>query len=140
MRSETLRSRSLERVSRRVAWFLLALCGWTLYIWITLVVIIGRQNHALGFKIVHDTLAVDLDRRSASAPASSAGAPCAPADEPLHGARLGARRAVRPVGDARSGRRTADCVAVDYDGVDAIELPVSLSRRPSGRAGFEVDS
>jgi hypothetical protein len=57
MRSETQRSRSLERVSRRVAWFLLALCGWTLYIWITLVVIIGRQNHALGFKIVHDTLA-----------------------------------------------------------------------------------
>jgi hypothetical protein len=57
MRSETQPSRSLERVSRRVAWFLLALCGWTLYIWITLVVIIGRQNHALGFKIVHDTLA-----------------------------------------------------------------------------------
>ena len=45
-------------MSRRVAWFLVALCVWSLYIWITLVVIIGRQNHPMGFKVVHDTLAV----------------------------------------------------------------------------------
>jgi hypothetical protein len=58
MRSASLRIRSLGRVSRRVAWFLIALCAWTLYIWITLIVIIGRQNHPISFKIVHDTLAV----------------------------------------------------------------------------------
>jgi hypothetical protein len=58
MRSSTRRSRSLAGVSRRTAWFLIALCAWTLYIWITLIVIIGRQDHPIGFKIVHDTLAV----------------------------------------------------------------------------------
>ncbi len=58
MRSSARRTRSLARVSRRVAWFLIALCAWTLYIWITLIVIIGRQDHPISFKIVHDTLAV----------------------------------------------------------------------------------
>ena len=58
MRSATLHIRSLGVVSRRVAWFLIALCAWTLYIWITLIVIIGRQSHPISFKIVHDTLAV----------------------------------------------------------------------------------
>jgi hypothetical protein len=58
MRSALPRIRSLWFVSRRVAWFLIALAVWTLYIWITLVVIIGRQNHPISFKIVHDTLAV----------------------------------------------------------------------------------
>ena len=58
MRSETQRSRSLERVSRRVAWFLLALCGWTLYIWISFVVIQTRQSTSVGFKVVHGVLAL----------------------------------------------------------------------------------
>ncbi len=58
MRWPTRRTRSLGDVSRRVAWFLVALCAWTLYIWITLIVIIGRQDHPLSFKVVHDTLAV----------------------------------------------------------------------------------
>ncbi len=50
MRSPTRRTRSLGGVSRRVAWFLIALCAWTLYIWITLIVIIGRQDHPLGLQ------------------------------------------------------------------------------------------
>ena len=58
MPSPAPRTRSLEGVSRRVAWFLIALCAWSLYIWITLIVIIGRQNHPMSFKVVHDTLAV----------------------------------------------------------------------------------
>jgi hypothetical protein len=45
-------------VSRRVAWFLIALCAWSLFIWITLVVNISRQDRAIGFKVVHDVLAV----------------------------------------------------------------------------------
>jgi hypothetical protein len=57
MRSRTHRTRSLERVSRRVAWFLIALCAWTLYVWITRVVIIAGQDQSTGFKVVHDTLA-----------------------------------------------------------------------------------
>ena len=58
MRWPPRRTRSLFGVSRRVAWFLVALCVWSLYIWITLVVIIGRQDHPIGFKVVHDALAV----------------------------------------------------------------------------------
>ena len=57
MRSPARRTRSLEDVSRRVAWFLIALCAWTLYVWITRVVIISGQNQTMGFKVVHDTLA-----------------------------------------------------------------------------------
>jgi hypothetical protein len=45
-------------VSRRVAWFLVALCAWTLFIWITLVFNIARQDRGIGFKVVHDVLAV----------------------------------------------------------------------------------
>jgi hypothetical protein len=44
-------------VSKRVAWFLIALCAWTLYVWITRVVIIAGQDQTTGFKVVHDTLA-----------------------------------------------------------------------------------
>jgi len=44
-------------MSRRVAWFLLALCGWTLYVWITRVWIIAGQDQTVGFKVVHDVLA-----------------------------------------------------------------------------------
>jgi predicted ferric reductase len=58
MRLPARRTRSLEGVSKRVAWFLVALGAWSLYIWITLIVIIGRQDHPMSFKIVHDTLAV----------------------------------------------------------------------------------
>lgn len=45
-------------MSRRVAWFLVALCAWTLYVWITRVVIIAGQDQSTGFKVVHDVLAV----------------------------------------------------------------------------------
>ena len=44
-------------MSRRVGWFLLALCAWTLYVWITRVVIIAGQDQSTGFKVVHDVLA-----------------------------------------------------------------------------------
>jgi hypothetical protein len=57
MRSRTRPTRSLDRVSKRVAWFLIALCAWTLYVWITRVVIITGQDQSLGFKVVHDVLA-----------------------------------------------------------------------------------
>jgi len=57
MRSSAHRTRSLDRVPRRAAWFLIALCAWTLYVWITRVVIIAGQDQTLGFKIVHDVLA-----------------------------------------------------------------------------------
>jgi uncharacterized membrane protein (DUF485 family) len=57
MRSSAHRTRSLDRVSRRVAWFLIALCAWTLYVWITRVVIIAGQDQTMGFKVVHGVLA-----------------------------------------------------------------------------------
>ena len=57
MRSSAHRTRNLDRVPRRVAWFLIALCAWTLYVWITRVVIIAGQDQTLGFKVVHDVLA-----------------------------------------------------------------------------------
>ena len=57
MRSPPRRTRSLSGVSRRVAWFLVALCAWTLYVWITRVVIIAGQDQSTGFKVVHDVLA-----------------------------------------------------------------------------------
>ena len=57
MRSSARRTRSLGGVSRRVAWFLIALCAWTLYVWITRVVIIAGQDQTTGFKVVHDVLA-----------------------------------------------------------------------------------
>ena len=44
-------------MSKRVAWFLIALCAWTLYVWITRVVIIAGQDQSVGFTVVHDTLA-----------------------------------------------------------------------------------
>ena len=52
MRSRTRHTRSLEGVSKRVAWFLIALCAWTLYVWITRVVIITGQDQTMGFKVV----------------------------------------------------------------------------------------
>ena len=57
MRLPTHRIRSLAFVSRRIAWFLIALCAWTLYVWITRVVIIAGQDQTMAFKVVHDVLA-----------------------------------------------------------------------------------
>jgi hypothetical protein len=57
MRSPARHTPSLACVSKRVAWFLVALCAWTLYVWITRVVIIAGQDQTVGFKVVHDTLA-----------------------------------------------------------------------------------
>ena len=45
-------------MSRRAAWFLVALCAWTLYVWITRIVIIAGQDQTMGFKVVHDVLGV----------------------------------------------------------------------------------
>jgi hypothetical protein len=45
-------------ISRRAAWMLVALCAWTLYVWITRIVIISGQDQSTGFKVVHGILAV----------------------------------------------------------------------------------
>jgi len=44
-------------MSRRAAWLLIALCGWTLYVWITRIWIIAGQDQSTGFKVVHGILA-----------------------------------------------------------------------------------
>ena len=45
-------------MSRRVAWFLVALGAWTLYVWITRIVIIaGQDDNSTGFVVVHTILA-----------------------------------------------------------------------------------
>jgi hypothetical protein len=44
-------------MSRRAAWTLIALCAWSLWVWITRVSIIMGQNQSTGFKVVHFTLA-----------------------------------------------------------------------------------
>jgi len=45
-------------MSRRAAWILIALCAWTLYVWITRLVIMSGQDESTGFKVVHGILAV----------------------------------------------------------------------------------
>jgi hypothetical protein len=45
-------------MSRRAAWVLIALCAWTLYVWITRLVIMSGQDESTGFKVVHGILAV----------------------------------------------------------------------------------
>jgi hypothetical protein len=45
-------------MSRRAAWTLIALCAWTLWVWITRVWIIAGQDQSTGFKVVHGILAV----------------------------------------------------------------------------------
>jgi hypothetical protein len=46
-------------MSRRAAWFLIALGAWTLYVWITRIVIIaGQADNSAGFVVVHTILAV----------------------------------------------------------------------------------
>jgi hypothetical protein len=44
-------------MSRRAAWVLIGLCAWTLYVWVTRVVIISGQDESMGFKVVHGVLA-----------------------------------------------------------------------------------
>jgi hypothetical protein len=50
--------RSLGRMSRRAAWILIALCAWTLYVWISRIVIMSGQDESTGFKVVHGVLAL----------------------------------------------------------------------------------
>lgn len=45
-------------MTRRQANLLLAACAWTLYIWISFVVIQTRQSTSVGFKVVHGVLAL----------------------------------------------------------------------------------
>jgi hypothetical protein len=45
-------------LSRRAAWVLVALCAWTLYVWITRLFIMVGQDESAGFKVVHGILAV----------------------------------------------------------------------------------
>jgi hypothetical protein len=46
-------------MSRRVAWFLIALCAWTLYVWISrLFIMAGQKGNSAGFIVVHTTLAL----------------------------------------------------------------------------------
>ncbi len=45
-------------LNRRAAWLLIALCAWTLYVWITRIWIIAGQDHDAGFVVVHTTLGV----------------------------------------------------------------------------------
>ena len=45
-------------MSRRAAWTLVALCVWTLWVWITRVWIIAGQDQTMGFKVVHTILAI----------------------------------------------------------------------------------
>ena len=44
-------------MTRRQAYLLIAACIWTLYVWITRIVIISGQDQSAGFKIVHGILA-----------------------------------------------------------------------------------
>jgi hypothetical protein len=45
-------------MNRRAAWLLIALCAWTLWVWLTFMWIIGHQSHPIGFKVVHGVIAV----------------------------------------------------------------------------------
>ena len=45
-------------MSRRAAWTLVALCAWTLWVWITRISIIMGQDQSTGFKVVHTILAI----------------------------------------------------------------------------------
>jgi hypothetical protein len=44
-------------LSWRAAWVLIALCAWTLYVWITRIFIMAGQDESTGFKVVHGVLA-----------------------------------------------------------------------------------
>jgi hypothetical protein len=44
-------------MTRRTAWVLLAAAAWTLYVWVSRVVILAGQDESTGFKVVHFALA-----------------------------------------------------------------------------------
>jgi len=44
-------------VTRKQGSLLLAACAWTLYVWITRIVIMSGQDESTGFKVVHGVLA-----------------------------------------------------------------------------------
>ena len=43
--------------SWRAAWVLIAVCAWTLYVWISRIFIMAGQDESTGFKVVHGILA-----------------------------------------------------------------------------------
>jgi hypothetical protein len=45
-------------MTRRQSNLLLAACAWTLYIWISFIVIQSRQSNSVGFRVVHGVLAL----------------------------------------------------------------------------------
>ncbi|MGH8976724.1 MAG: hypothetical protein ACRDV7_01520 [Acidimicrobiia bacterium] len=45
-------------MSRKAAWVLVALCAWTLYVWISRLFIMAGQDETIAFKVVHAILAV----------------------------------------------------------------------------------
>jgi hypothetical protein len=45
-------------MSRKAAWTLVALCIWTLWVWITRMINIVGQDQSMGFKVVHTILAI----------------------------------------------------------------------------------
>jgi hypothetical protein len=46
-------------ISKRAAWVLIALCAWTLYVWITRIwIIAGQHDNSAGFIVVHTILAL----------------------------------------------------------------------------------
>ena len=57
--SEAGPERPSERktLSRRAAWVLVAVCAWTLYVWVSRVFIMAGQDESTGFKLVHGVLA-----------------------------------------------------------------------------------
>ncbi len=44
-------------MSRKTAWLLVAAGAWSLYVWISRVVILAGQDESTGFKVVHFALA-----------------------------------------------------------------------------------
>jgi hypothetical protein len=44
-------------MSRRAAWLLIALCAWTLYVWVTRLFIMAGQDESTSFKVMHGILA-----------------------------------------------------------------------------------
>ena len=45
-------------MSRRAAWVLIALCAWTLWVWITRMFNMAGQDESTGFVVVHGILAL----------------------------------------------------------------------------------
>ena len=45
-------------ITRRAAWVLIAAAVWTIYIWVTRVYTIAKQNQTTSFKVAHAVLAV----------------------------------------------------------------------------------